>query len=57
MKREEALLSWVHAHSFISAHTDIGEWEQWMEQTQRILPVHEEGASIGPFRLSSWCPA
>lgn len=41
-EREEKLLAWVHAHSFISAHTDIGEWEQWMEQTQRIVPVHDE---------------
>jgi hypothetical protein len=41
-KREEALLMWVHSHSFVSAHTDIGDWEQWMESTQRILPVHEQ---------------
>ena len=40
--REETLVSWVHAHSFVSAHTDIGDWEQWMEQTQRIVPVHED---------------
>jgi hypothetical protein len=40
-KREDTLLSWVHAHSFVSAHTDIGTWEQWMEETQRILPIHE----------------
>jgi hypothetical protein len=41
-KREDTLLSWVHAHSFVSAHTDIGTWEQWMEETQRILPIHEQ---------------
>jgi hypothetical protein len=41
-QREETLLSWVHAHSFVSAHTDIGNWEQWMQETQRIVPVHED---------------
>lgn len=40
-EREDALLAWVHAHSFISAHTDIGEWEQWMQDTQRVVPVYE----------------
>jgi hypothetical protein len=57
MEREEALLSWVHAHSFVSAHTDIGSWEQWMQETQRVVPVHEKGASLGPFRLGEWCAA
>lgn len=42
MEREKILLSWVHAHSFVSAHTNIGEWEAWMQETQRIVPVHEE---------------
>lgn len=39
--REEALLQWVHANSFISAHTTISNWEEWMEQTQRIVPIEE----------------
>jgi len=52
-KREEALLSWVHSHSFVSAHTDIGDWEQWMEGTQRILPVHEQPKEKAVF---AWPP-
>ena len=31
-KREEILLSWVYANSFISAHTDLSEYEEWMEK-------------------------
>lgn len=57
MEREEALLSWVHAHSFVSAHTDIGSWEQWMQETQRVVPVHEKEAPSGLFRLKEWCAA
>jgi len=48
-KREEALLAWVYAHSFVSAHTDLGSWEQWMEDTQRILPVHEQPKEKAAF--------
>lgn len=40
-RREEILLAWVHSHSFVSAHTDISGWEQWMETVQRVLPIHE----------------
>ena len=55
MEREEILLSWIHANSFVSAHTDLSDWEAWCEATQRALPIHEtkkEGA-CGPF-LSMW---
>lgn len=55
VEREEILLSWVHANSFVSAHTDLSDWEAWCEATQRALPIHEtkkEGA-CGPF-LSMW---
>ena len=54
-EREEVLLSWIHANSFVSAHTDLSDWEAWCEATQRALPIHEtkkEGA-WGPF-LSLW---
>ena len=54
-EREEVLLSWIHANSFVSAHTDLSDWEAWCEATQRALPIHEtkkEGA-CGPF-LSMW---
>jgi hypothetical protein len=40
-KREDLLMAWIHSHSFVSAHTELGEWEQWMEETQRVLPIHE----------------
>lgn len=40
-KREEILLSWVHSNSFISAHTEIASWEQWMENMQKVTPIHE----------------
>lgn len=39
--RENLLLSWVYANSFVSAHTDISDWEQWMESMKRVVPVHE----------------
>jgi hypothetical protein len=54
-EREKVLLSWIHANSFVSAHTDLSDWEAWCEATQRALPIHEtkkEGA-CGPF-LSMW---
>ena len=53
-EREQTLMAWIHAHSFVSAHTDIGSWEEWMEQNQRVLPVHEspkEKAAIWPPSL------
>lgn len=40
--KENMLLSWVHSNSFVSAHTDIGGWEQWMEENQRIIPIYEK---------------
>jgi len=48
-QREEILLAWVHHHSFVSAHTDLSDWEAWCQATQRVLPLHEEGAYRGPF--------
>lgn len=56
-EREVILTSWVHSHSFISAHTPLSEWEAWCETVQRALPLHEKGASIGPFPLGDWCAA
>jgi hypothetical protein len=55
--REQALLEWVHFHSFVSAHTDLSDWEAWCEATQRILPLHEKGAVYGPFPLNGLCAA
>ena len=55
--REQALLEWVHFHSFVSAHTDLSDWEAWCEATQRILPLHEKGAAYGPFPLNNVCAA
>jgi len=40
-EKEWMLLSWVQANSFVSAHTDIGSWEEWMEHVQRVVPIHE----------------
>jgi hypothetical protein len=47
----------VHFHSFVSAHTDLSDWEAWCEATQRILPLHEKGAVYGPFPLNGLCAA
>ena len=56
-QREQAFLSWIHSHSFVSAHTDLSDWEAWCEATQRVLPLHEKGAVYGPFPLTEWCVA
>lgn len=40
-EREQKLLSWVWAHSFVSAHTEVSDWEQWMEQVGKVVPIHE----------------
>jgi hypothetical protein len=53
-EREDALMAWIYAHSFVSAHTAIGEWEEWMHETQRIVPiheVHEKAARVWPLSL------
>lgn len=55
--REEVVTAWIYAHSFVSAHTDLSEWEAWCEATQRVLPLHEKGAIIGPFPLGGLCAA
>lgn len=50
-ERERLLLAWVYEHSFVSAHTDIQDWEQWMEAMQRVVPIHErtkEKAALWP---------
>jgi hypothetical protein len=52
-ERENVLMTWIHAHSFVSAHTSVGSWEQWMEETQRILPVHEKAKEKTAF---GWPP-
>lgn len=41
-RREDLLTSWVQSHSFVSAYTEVGSWEQWMEEVQRIVPIHKE---------------
>lgn len=56
-QREEQLMAWIYAHSFISAHTDLSDWEAWCQATQRALPLHEKGASISPFPLNQLCVA
>jgi hypothetical protein len=56
-QREQAFLGWVHSHSFVSAHTDLSDWEAWCEATQRVLPLHEKGAAYGPFPLNNLCVA
>lgn len=53
-EREEVLLAWVQANSFISAHTEVGSWEEWMEQMGKVLPIHEkpkEKAALWPPSL------
>jgi hypothetical protein len=44
-QREEILMAWIHAHSFVSAHTAQGEWEQWMEESQRVVPIYEQAVA------------
>lgn len=41
-RREDLLTSWVQSHSFVSAYTEVGSWEQWMEEIQHIVPIHKE---------------
>lgn len=41
-QREEILLAWIYSNSFVSAHTDVGSWEEWMQFSQRVLPIHNE---------------
>ena len=50
-------MAWIYAHSFVSAHTDLSDWEAWCQATQRALPLHEKGASISPFPLNQLCVA
>jgi hypothetical protein len=52
-----SFFEWIHSHSFVSAHTDLSDWEAWCEATQRVLPLHEKGAVYGPFPLTEWCVA
>lgn len=53
--RENLLLSWIHSHSFISAHTNLSDHEAWLEETQRVMPIHEskEKAAQWPL-LTEW---
>ena len=41
-RREEMLMAWVYCNSFISAHTDQKELEEWCEKKGLALPVHEK---------------
>jgi hypothetical protein len=43
---EDALVAWVQGQSFVSAHTATGSWEEWMEQTGRVVPVHEKSGPM-----------
>ena len=58
MEREQALLSWVHSNSFVSAHSAIGSWEEWMVELKRYKDEHghvnvplkyEPNLSLGSF--------
>lgn len=53
-QREQALLSWVYFHSFVSAHTDMSDWEAWCEATQRILPLHEKKSQLRPLPIEQF---
>ena len=53
-ERENTLMAWIHAHSFVSAHTDQGDWEQWMEERQRVVPIHGQAKEKAAF---SWPPS
>lgn len=49
-KREEALMSWVYCHSFVSAHTNQKDLEAWCERRGIALPFHETiKHEKGPF--------
>lgn len=41
-QREEALMAWVHCHSFVSAHTDQKHVEDWCEARGLVLPIYEK---------------
>ena len=48
-------MSWIYNNSYVSAHTDLSDWEAWCEATQRALPLHEQGMVITPFPSTQWC--
>ena len=53
-EREQLLLSWVQSNSFISAYTDIGQWEETMETRQRVWPVHGRTTEKAPLWTPAW---
>jgi hypothetical protein len=55
-EREQMLLAWVHSNSFVSAHTDIQDWESWMEAMQRVVPVHER-MKEAKEKAAQWPPS
>jgi hypothetical protein len=55
-EREQMLLAWVHSNSFVSAHTDIQDWESWMEAMQRVVPVHER-IKEAKEKAAQWPPS
>lgn len=50
-ERELVLMSWIYSNSFVSARTDLSDWEAWCQATQRALPIHEskEKGAYGPL--------
>ncbi len=40
-EREEKLMAWVYCNSFVSAHTDQKDLEEWCEKKGLVLPVHQ----------------
>jgi hypothetical protein len=55
--REDVLMSWIHSHSFVSAHTDLADWEAWCEATY-TKPTHEKRADNDPVEMmGEWCAA
>jgi hypothetical protein len=47
-------MSWIYNNSFVSAHTDLSDWEAWCEATQRALPLNEADMPIIPFPMGRW---
>lgn len=55
-EREEVLMSWIYAHSFISAHTDLGEWEDWCESHRFTSAVHGPTQELFRKEKGACCP-
>lgn len=52
-ERESIFLAWIYSNSFISAHTEISSWEEWMEVTQRAAAISSQNVAMAASR---WPP-